>query len=361
MAENETIDIGAALIKKLSEKPHTLEHLFNIIDRLDTIDQISAIPQALKESATDAMVQRFADNITTGLSIMDSFSGEEQLSMIKTAAEKSESLKHSLEKIAELEKSGTLQSLKEMGDVVAGFSKGMTDEIIERMAGTAEKLAGLTDSLGDDNMVGLIKKVQHLSNSLESSLEKIAELEKSGTLQSLKEMGDVVAGFSKGMTDEIIERMAGTAEKLAGLTELTLNYNLKPLLDTGEAFINSGTLSDLVELSNGVAAARRMMTDGLIDRAVGTGLDLVEALLTQINIKELLNVIDCSMHRTLTETADAKYHKNSILSLIGLAKDPDVMSGLKFMMLLAKNLTLNLRESEQEIFIGSTFRKRKCS
>ena len=287
MAENETIDIGAALIKKLSEKPHTLEHLFNIIDRLDTIDQISAIPQALKESATDAMVQRFADNITTGLSIMDSFSGEEQLSMIKTAAEKSESLKH--------------------------------------------------------------------------SLEKIAELEKSGTLQSLKEMGDVVAGFSKGMTDEIIERMAGTAEKLAGLTELTLNYNLKPLLDTGEAFINSGTLSDLVELSNGVAAARRMMTDGLIDRAVGTGLDLVEALLTQINIKELLNVIDCSMHRTLTETADAKYHKNSILSLIGLAKDPDVMSGLKFMMLLAKNLTLNLRESEQEIFIGSTFRKRKCS
>ncbi|MHB1661957.1 MAG: helical membrane plugin domain-containing protein [bacterium] len=280
--------------------------------------------------------------------------------MAENEVDKSESLKKSIEMIEELEKSGTLQSLKEMGDLVAGFSKGMTDDIVSRMAGTAEKLAIITDVLSDDNMAGMIKKAQHLSSSLESSLEKIAELEKSGTLQSLKEMGDLVAGFSKGMTDEIVERMMGTAEKLAELTDLTLNYNLKPLLDTGESVVNSGTLADMLELSNGVAAARRMMTDGLMDRAVGTGLDLMEALLTQINIKELLNVIDCSMHKTLTETSDEKYHKGGVLSLVSLAKDPEVMSGLKFMMLLAKNLTRNLRENEQDIFIGSTFRKKEC-
>ena len=194
MAENEAVDVAAALTKKLTEKPQALEHLLNIIDRLDTIDQISAIPQALKESMTDAMIQRSADNITTALSMLDSLSGDEQLSMIKTVGMKAESLK--------------------------------------------------------------------------KSIETVAELEKSGTLQSLKEMGDFVAGFSKGTTDAMVERMAGTAEKLAELTEMTLEYNLKPLLDTGEAFINSGTLNDLVELSNGVAAARRMMTDGLMERAV---------------------------------------------------------------------------------------------
>ncbi len=354
MAENEVIDVAAALTKKLTEKPQALEHLLNIIDRLDTIDQISAIPQALKESMTDAMIQRSADNITTALSVLDSFSGEEQLSMIKTAGMKAESLKKSIETIAELEKSGTLQSLKEMGDLVAGFSKGMTDQIVERMAGTAQKLAELTDALSDENMAGLIKKAQHLSGSLESSLDKIAELEKSGTLQSLKEMGDLAAGFSKGMTDQIVERMAGTAQKLAELTELTLNYNLKPLLDTGEAFINSGTLNDLVELSDGVAAARRMMTDGLMERAVGTGLELVEALLTQIDIKELINVINCSTHESLTESADPKYHKGGVLSLVAMTKDPDVMNGLKFMMILAKNLTKNLRENEQDIFMRSS-------
>ena len=350
MAENEVIDVAAALTKKLTEKPQALEHLLNIIDRLDTIDQISAIPQALKESMTDAMIQRSADNITTALSVLDSFSGEEQLAMIKTAGMKAESLKHSIEKIAELEKSGTLQSLKEMGDLAAGFSKGMTDEIVERMAGTAEKLAELTDSLSDENMAGLIKKAQHLSGSLESSLDKIAELEKSGTLQSLKEMGDLAAGFSKGMTDEIVERMAGTVQKLAELTELTLNYNFKPLLDTGEAFINSGILNDLVELSNGVAVARRMLTDGLVERVVGTGLDLVEALLTQVDIKELINVFDYSTYETLTESADPKYHKGGVLSLVAMTKDPDVMNGLKFMMILAKNLSKNLRENQQDIF-----------
>ena len=353
MAENETIDVGAALTNKLKEKPQALEHLLNIIDRLDTLDEFSAMLQAQKDGATDMMVQRVADNITTGLSIMDSFSGEEQLSMIKTVGNSAESLKKSIETIAELEKSGTLQSLKEMGDFVAGFSRGTTDAMIERMAGTAEKLAELTDSLADENMARLIKKVQHVSDALETSLDKIAELEKSGTLQSLKEMGDFVAGFSRGTTDAMIERMAGTAEKLAELSDMMLNYNLKPLLDTGESFVNSGTLNDLVELSDGVAAARKMMTDGLMERIVGTGLELVEALLTQVDIKEIINVINCSMGQSIKEADDPKYHKGGVLSLMGLTKDPDVMIGLKFMLLLTKNLTRNLRNNEQDIFIGS--------
>ncbi|MCL4498365.1 MAG: hypothetical protein M1412_05105 [Deltaproteobacteria bacterium] len=351
------IDVGAALTNKLTEKPQALEHLLNIIGRLDTLDEFSAILQAQKESATDAMVQRVADNITTSLSMLDSFSGEEQLSMIKKFGEKSESLKKGIEKIDELERSGTLQILKEMGDFVAGFAKGTTDAMIERMAGTAEKLAELTDALSDENMSGLVKKTQQISKSLESSLEKIDELERSGTLQILKEMGDFAAGFAKGTTDAMIERMAGTAEKLAELTDLTLQYNIKPLLDAGQGFIDSNTLNDLVELANGVASARRMMTDGLIDRAVGTGLDMVEAILTQLDVKELVKAFDCSMHETLTEADDEKYHKGGIFSLISLTKDKDVIFGLKFMMLLAKNLTKNLRENQQSIFISSSFGK----
>ncbi len=168
-------------------------------------------------------------------------------------------------------------------------------------------------------------------------------------------MGDFAAGFSKGTTDAMIERMAGTAEKLAELTDLTLQYNIKPLLDAGQGFVDSNTLNDLVELANGVASARRMMTDGLIDRAVGTGLDMVEVLLTHVDVKELIKALDCSTHETLTEASDEKYHKGGIFSLISLTKDQDVMFGLKFMMLLAKNLTKNLRENQQSIFISSSF------
>ncbi|MGC8555329.1 MAG: hypothetical protein ACP5NA_07585, partial [Candidatus Acidulodesulfobacterium sp.] len=155
------------------------------------------------------------------------------------------------------------------------------------------------------------------------------------------------------MTDSMVERMAGTAEKLTELSDLMLNYNLKPLLDTGESFINSGTLNDLVELSDGVAAARRMMTDGLMERMVGTGLELIEALLTQVDIKEIINVLNCSMAQSIRESDDPKYHKGGVLSLMGLTKDPDVMIGLKFMLLLTKNLIRNLRNNEQDIFIGS--------
>ena len=232
MAENETIDVGAALTNKLKEKPQALEHLLNIIDRLDTLDEFSAMLQAQKDGATDMMVQRVADNITTGLSIMDSFSGDEQLSMIKAAGNNAESLK--------------------------------------------------------------------------KSIETIAELEKSGTLQSLKDMGDFVAGFSKGMTDSMVERMAGTAEKLTELSDLMLNYNLKPLLDTGESFINSGTLDDLAELANAAAAARRMLTDGLVDRVVNTAQAMVEAIMTQVDVKEVIKSINRSTIKTINNAGEEK-------------------------------------------------------
>ncbi len=283
MAENEKIDVAAALLQKISEKPQTLDHLLNIIGRLDTLDEVTAMVQALKNGGTDSMTERVADNVMTGLSIMDSFSGHDQLSMVKAA-----------------------------GDRALG---------------------------------------------LKGSIEKIDELERSGTLQALKDTGDFVAGFSRGMTDTMVERLAGTVERLADLTELLLQYNVKPLLDTGEAFINSGTLNDLTEFANGVASARRMFTDGLIDRAVGTGMELVEALLTQVNIKELINVMDESSHDTLKEAEDEKYHKGGILSLLSLAKDKEVMAGLKFMMILAKNLTKNLKRKSQDVFISSEFGK----
>ncbi len=285
MAENETIDVGAALTNKLKEKPQALEHLLNIIDRLDTLDEFSAMLQAQKDGATDMMVQRVADNITTGLSIMDSFSGEEQLSMIKTAGNKAESLK--------------------------------------------------------------------------KSIETIAELEKSGTLQSLKEMGDFVAGFSKGMTDSMVERMAGTAEKLTELTDLTLNYNVKPLLDAGESLINSGTLDDLIELANATAAARKMLTDGLVDRVVNTAQAMVEAIMTQVDVKEAIKSINRSTIKTINNAKEEKYAKGGILSLLSMAKNPEIMQGLKFMMLLSKNLTSDINEHAEDIFITGEIAKKE--
>ncbi len=285
MAENETIDVGAALTNKLKEKPQALEHLLNIIDRLDTLDEFSAMLQAQKDGATDMMVQRVADNITTGLSIMDSFSGEEQLSMIKTVGNSAESLK--------------------------------------------------------------------------KSIETIAELEKSGTLQSLKEMGDFVAGFSKGMTDSMVERMAGTAEKLTELSDLMLNYNLKPLLDTGESFVNSGTLDDLIELANATAAARKMLTDGLVDRVVNTAQAMVEAIMTQVDVKEAIKSINRSTIKTINNAKEDKYTKGGILSLLSMAKNPEIMQGLKFMMLLSKNLTSDIKEHADDIFITGEIAKKE--
>ncbi len=222
----------------------------------------------------------------------------------------------------------------------------------------AENVNGAQQSSGPAELTSkidvgaaLAKKLTEKPQTLEHLLSIIDRLD------TLDEFSAILQAQKESVTDAMIERMAGTAEKLAELTELALNYNLKPLLDTGESFINSGTLNDLAELANAVASAKRMMTDGLIERAVGTGLDIVEAFLTVFDIKELVKTLDRSTYETLNESNDEKYHKGGIFSLFSLIKDQDVMFGLKFMMLLAKNLTKNLRENQQSIFISSSFGK----
>lgn len=277
MAEKEKIDAASILTRKLEEKPEALNHLLNIIDRLDAIDDITAILTAGKDSATDSMVQRLADNVTAGFSMMDSFSGEEQLSMFRTAGDKSSSIK--------------------------------------------------------------------------SAIETLDELERSGTLQTLKEMGDFVAGFAKGTTDMMIERMASTAEKLTELSTLVLNYDLKPLLDAAQSLNDSGTIPELIDFANALTGARKMMTDGLLDRIVQGGESFIEAVLTQVNIKELIKSFDNSMVDTIEEEKQDKYQKKGgILSLYSLTKDQDIMHGLKFMMILSKNLAKELKTHGKDIY-----------
>ena len=40
-------------------------------------------------------------------------------------------------------------------------------------------------------------------------------------------------------------------------------------------------------------------------------------------------------------------------TLLSVAKDPEVMQGLKFMMLLSKNLTIDIKMHAQDIFISN--------
>jgi hypothetical protein len=138
-----------------------------------------------------------------------------------------------------------------------------------------------------------------------------------------------------------------------------LNYNLKPLLDTGESFVNSGTLDDLIELANATAAARKMLTDGLVDRVVNTAQAMVEAIMTQVDVKEAIKSINRSTIKTINNAKEEKYAKGGILSLLSMAKNPEIMQGLKFMMLLSKNLTSDINEHAEDIFITGEIAKKE--
>jgi uncharacterized protein YjgD (DUF1641 family) len=149
---------------------------------------------------------------------------------------------------------------------------------------TTEKCTEISHDL--TNVVNLFKKAQGLASSLSSSLD---------ALKSLKEMGDLVTGVNKGVTDTMVERIAGTVEKLG-------------------------------ELSN---------------------------LLTQVDVKEIVESMNRSAMKTIDEAKEKKYRKGGILSLLSLTRNPEVIRGLKFMMLLSKNLAADINIHKNDIFISS--------
>jgi ketol-acid reductoisomerase len=130
MAENKKIDVVSALVKKLEEKPESLEHLLNIIDKLGIIDEFSAILTFQKEAATDLMVERIADTVGKLAELSNILTDENVVGLIKKTQQISVSLDSSLSIIDKLEKGGIFKSLKDIIDFGAEFSKNISDLII---------------------------------------------------------------------------------------------------------------------------------------------------------------------------------------------------------------------------------------
>ncbi|QAU14193.1 DUF1641 domain-containing protein [Halorubrum sp. BOL3-1] len=136
-----------------------------------------------------------------------------------------------------LEQSGQLSA---MLDALALVEDGLDDDMVESLTSDATTLGLAATELADQGTVELGSAVGENGDELAAAVQRIAALQRTGTLDRLTEIADAVALLTDAMDDEMVETVASTGTSLGEFadtaTEDEVSHGLVRMLDgVGEA------------------------------------------------------------------------------------------------------------------------------
>jgi len=136
-----------------------------------------------------------------------------------------------------LEQSGQLSATL---DALALVEDGLDDEMVESLTGDATTLGLAATELAGQETVDLSAAVGENGDELADAVERIAVLQRTGTLDRLTEVADAVALLTDAMDDEMVETVASAGTALGELadtaTDDQVSHGLVRMLDgVGEA------------------------------------------------------------------------------------------------------------------------------
>lgn len=169
-----------------------------------------------------------------------------------------------------------LDAVNELLDVVDLGTSAMTDEMVVELSGTAETLAASADGIATDETVGLAESVGENGTELQEALDTLIELQRSGTLDELAELGDVVSLGTSAMTDEMVQSLAGTGSSLGELADTAAQDDTRSGLT---AMLNSVSAAERAEtVTVGPVGLMKAIRDPEIQHGLGYLLAIAKAL-----------------------------------------------------------------------------------
>ncbi|ATW89571.1 uncharacterized protein YjgD (DUF1641 family) [Halohasta litchfieldiae] len=169
-----------------------------------------------------------------------------------------------------------LDAVNELLDVVDLGTSAMTDEMVVELSGTAETLAASADGIATDETVGLAESVGENGGELQEALDTLVDLQRSGTLDELAELGDVVSLGTSAMTDEMVRSLAGTGSSLGELADTAAQDDTR---DGLTAMLNSVSAAEQAEtVAIGPVGLMKAVRDPEIQHGLGYLLAIAKAL-----------------------------------------------------------------------------------
>jgi hypothetical protein len=99
-----------------------------------------------------------------------------------------------------------------------------SNQLVERVAETADRAVTLLDRAADPQVVAVLEKLRDVEAVI-PALEKLGPLVSSGGLDMLVEIGTAAAAVNRMMTDGLLERLVSQVDRASALMEQVMSLS----------------------------------------------------------------------------------------------------------------------------------------
>ncbi|BCU66772.1 hypothetical protein HS7_02090 [Sulfolobales archaeon HS-7] len=214
------------ILNKLDQKK--LDDIASMLDRLGTLNDVLSRLEELKQSGAfdvlintsyalktmrdmlnDDAIQNVAGMTSTIMEVLKTASDQEVKDRLISVLKGLEGIEMLTNKLRELTSSGALDVLVNMSYALKTLKDMLNDDAIQNIASYTSSLLELLKVM-DDRTISSMKNVIVKFNTLEKVVSKLEELDKSGTLDTLMEMGYLVKTMRDMLNEDSLVNLATT-------------------------------------------------------------------------------------------------------------------------------------------------------
>lgn len=186
-SEAATVDLERAI----EENP---EAVARFVERLDVVNELLDVVELGSGALEDDMVVELTGTAATLAEAGDAAATPETVRLAASVGENGDELSDALETLVELQRTGTLDDLAALADIVSLASGALEDDVVAELAAAGTALGEIADEAADPNTVrgttALLRAVGQASDA-DDPPKPIGLL---GTIRALRD-GDVRAGI----------------------------------------------------------------------------------------------------------------------------------------------------------------------
>lgn len=159
-----------------------------------------------------------------------------------------------------------LETVREINVATKALWDIQTNTMVERISETLEKTVQVLDRLNQPGVLGVLEKLEKNSTALGHLLDFLPQMEMSGGISALVEIGGAVKAIQNLGVDTLVERVATQIERAGDLMDRFDRLPVAELVDMANRLKENGGLETIPELVGAITAIRRLLTDTLIER-----------------------------------------------------------------------------------------------
>lgn len=204
-----------------------------------------------------------------------------------------------------------LDRLDTLSETVTGM-KALTDissnQMVERLAESAERAVTLLDRASDPAILAVLEKLRQVEGVI-PALERIAPLVSSGGLDILVEVGTAAAAVNRLMTDGLLERLVAQVEQASQMIEQLKALPIERMSAAVQRMDQVGAFETMPDVVSGVVALTRIMNDQFVERLMVT----LEHWVSEVEI----------LYSAVNRISDSERTGSGIMGMISLLGDAE--------------------------------------